>query len=698
MAMLRSLGIHKPTALPYLIAEGILPPNASEACFTWQVVSCDNSDIGREEEELLTTDSCVVWSRGGVVRRIFRFGIEGETVVQAIFARFPSTLGKAYRDSVSEVSKSTPISEEPERARSAKAQPFSAKPGRDHTPWPDHNNRSRRSIDSERALVVILKTQAHVFFLYGTSHIVHLPFEVSAVFALPRGILLQRKTTEYFPKNLTPILPPAPLNSVAFSNPGSSWSVPNSQPLQTLANVKSHPDNFHVFDSLFKQILVMSTRNDNANLPRHLCLMDPLSEMGLVVESLISRADHNRRPSSLPTSILPANEEILYISSSDELETGELGTMTRAALILALTENKKSGLNTLWVVSHVDIHQPKRFKRNKSSASDGYSRRRSSFGPGIGTGTTTPAVRQSVGPFESFITGEDAVREGDYLQKAEDTLASQLDPAFENPGNPAKSSRRVSSLLARSDLSTNRDRNTFPDLTIGQNIGAGLRRGPSVNTQVPRSSFGVPIEHVTSYRPSTPSLQPGHNASQKLSDSYRIIDGENESDEESNSAIRSTIPSSMTGLRNEMIFTKIHSFSSISEGDFQRTEEPKSSRGPQVFTLRRPGTQTDQQIAELVMCILNKSSRQISTLLLSISLLPSRKGKTSIPRDNQGFYQVKICDVRRGDGVLGACKVSDGSISRILLLSETPDGSGELSLQTPWNTVYKLALPSKRTQ
>ncbi len=31
-----------------------------------------------------------------------------------------------------------------------------------------------------RALVVFLKTQAHIYFLSGTSHVVHMPFEVES--------------------------------------------------------------------------------------------------------------------------------------------------------------------------------------------------------------------------------------------------------------------------------------------------------------------------------------------------------------------------------------------------------------------------------------------------------------------------------------------------------------------------------------
>ncbi|MCJ1391678.1 Anaphase-promoting complex subunit 1 [Xylographa bjoerkii] len=695
MAELRSLGIHKPTALPYMIAEGILPPDATEASYAWQVVPHDSSDVGHEDEELLTTQSCVAWSKGGVVQRLFRLDVEGETIVQALFARFTSTSEKTSTASVSRGSIPTPISEEAEHAHAAlKVHAFSAKPGPGKISWRDYNDRLPEFVDSERALVVILKSQAHVFFLYGTSYIVHLPFEVSAAFTLPRGVLLQRKTAEQFPNGSTPVLPPAPLNSFAVSNSGSSWSIPNSQPLQNLVDTKNQSDSSQMFESAFKQILAMSTRNVDTNLPRLLCLTDPLSEMGLIVENLVPRADHYKRNGFPATSILSANEEILYISSSDELDGRDWRTSNRAALILALTENKETGLNTLWVVSHVKPHQQTRLKRSKSSASDGNSRRRSSFGPGIGTGATTPAVRQSIGPLESFVTAEDVAREGDYPRETEESLASQLDPAFENPGNPAKSSRRVSSLLARSDLSTNRERNAYPDLTTGHTTGAGFRKGASTNNQATRSSFGISAEYITNYRRMTPGSQSGHDVDQTPSDASRLLNAEDESNEEFDSATRSIFPNSPAGLRKEMIFGKIHSFPLISEGS-QQTSATKGAGRCQVFTLKRPAGEAGQSITDLVMCVLDKSSRRISTLLLSISLTQSRKSKSSISEGGQGAYQVKIRDIRRGDGVIGACKVSDGAYSRILLLNETLDGSGELSLQTPWNITHKLALPLK---
>ena len=48
-------------------------------------------------------------------------------------------------------------------------------------------------------------------------------------------------------------------------------------------------------------------------------------------------------------------------------------------------------------------------------------------------------------------------------------------------------------------------------------------------------------------------------------------------------------------------------------------------------------------------------------------------------------------------GVLDACKLTDGGVSRILILSETPNGLGELTLQAPWSKLMNVALPEKFT-
>ena len=90
MASVTSLGIHKPSAISFLIEEGILPVDPPEDTYTWET----GTDVGLEDEscdeELLATKHCVVWSRAGTIRRVFRLDVEEETVTRALFAEFPA--------------------------------------------------------------------------------------------------------------------------------------------------------------------------------------------------------------------------------------------------------------------------------------------------------------------------------------------------------------------------------------------------------------------------------------------------------------------------------------------------------------------------------------------------------------------------------------------------------------------------------
>lgn len=87
MACVRSLGLHEPSALPFLVAEDLLPPDPSENQYEWST-TVDEGPNGLVDDELVWTTSCVVWSRAGVVKRVFRLDIEREEIKHALFTRF----------------------------------------------------------------------------------------------------------------------------------------------------------------------------------------------------------------------------------------------------------------------------------------------------------------------------------------------------------------------------------------------------------------------------------------------------------------------------------------------------------------------------------------------------------------------------------------------------------------------------------
>ena len=120
-------------------------------------------------------------------------------------------------------------------------------------------------------------------------------------------------------------------------------------------------------------------------------------------------------------------------------------------------------------------------------------RRSSHFG--MATGATTPAARSGA-TRESFGPRTDnwpSTQLSEGKTDAEDDLASRVAQDFGDVGVPLKTSRRVSSLLARTDLATSQDRITFSDLATGSQSstvphGAGFRQ--SIGGASTRASFG----------------------------------------------------------------------------------------------------------------------------------------------------------------------------------------------------------------
>jgi len=697
MASVKSLGIHRPSALAYLIAEGILPFGAQEDSYTWQTVPYDGSNGNGEEEELLTTRSCVVWSRAGIIRRIFRFDVELEDVLEAVLTRFPKGLEKGHSDLPTAGSLASIVTHQ-EHGKSqsgARVGKSSSRPGKsEQQPQNSASDAQDSSADYERALVVFLKTQAHVFFLSGPSHVIHLPFEVSAAFALQRGVLLQRKVTEksvISPFQPTPLMPSAPLNSFAFSNPNSSFLGSSSQPLQNLISGQNEGNAPQPFDALFKKILSQSTKEKDLDSPRHFCLTDPLNEMGLVVCSTAPQSLHPRpRRKSTSESILDANEDVVYISRVDELGTHNCASEERPPLILALTQNKETQLITLWTVSYPKSKFQEPMNKHSSSTNGARSRRRSSYGPGAGTGATTPAVRNSLGPGESFAGPVESAFNRS-LDEDDITLASQLDPAFENPGLPAKASRRVSSLLARSDLSANHDRTMFPDLTAGHVTTTGTKRGPSLGSHPIRSSFGGGL-HVRKSRRSAGGSQSGYDGD-NLSYISSQTTQENDSEDELSSLVDLEIRSDDRGLRREMALAKVHSFHSTDQQARLMRATADLAERMQVFTLNPPKSQAGSLESQLVVCIVDPPNHRLSILQVH-ALISSPRKKAKFNTDAPEPYTVKVTQIRTGEGVLGACRVSDGTCSRLLALSAIGDGTTELTLQTPWSTLKRIQLPA----
>jgi anaphase-promoting complex subunit 1 len=474
MAAVRSLGLHTPSALPYLIAESLLPPDPSPSLYSWETFT-----DGGAEEELLITKDCVVWSRGRVVRKLFSFDLEQETVYHAVLAWFP-----AHED--------TPIAESSfgislgEGGRAQKKLRVSTDGKTSGLNWSDAHHE-----DSDRALVVFLKAQAHVYFLSGATHVVHLPFEVEKAFPAAKGLILQRKLAPPISVQPTPILPSAPNNS--FLSPLSQRG-----PRQKSNGTKAQRKSLNPFN-LDSDLLYRNGAPLDDHMPRHYSFSSPLADLGLLVSAPGSndRLQPGDATATRQLTALGKDEDMIYMSSGNEID-GVSGAES-PVLFLAVTANYQRGVYSVWHASYMEFKPVSKALTGKSTPTAGAkTRRRSSFV--TATGATTPVARPRESLRESFGGGtrgkalSSSQRRDLDGQGAEDAFASQVDPDFE-PRQPARESRRVSSMMSRAELNTSFDRNAFQDLASqhsSTNVSSGPagRRGHSLGASFERPSFG----------------------------------------------------------------------------------------------------------------------------------------------------------------------------------------------------------------
>ncbi len=722
MASVVSLGIHKPTALPFLIAEGILPPDASENLLRWQSVNENSVEEYAEEEELAITDYCVVWTRGCVIQRVFRFEVEKESVTQATFAHFPSeaTVGSAHpaKEDVPPQYKMSGVMAEAgiriSKVRASGLNPqvndlkHSSEQREGETPHLLSGRYGNTGQSSRcRALVVILRTKAHVIFLSGASHTVHLPFEVDRVFPLFEGILLQRSICKdgreppiAHPNSLLPKI-------FAFNQRSASGRVLAFQEQNTQADLPSVKGSDLQSLPTPSDLLRQSGNITGAGLPRLFSLSDPLTEMGIVVAGLVpiaavKNSDHQKSADSI-SDILDPNEDLLYVSSGDEFEKRYPRVNSKPNL-LAVTQNHKLGLITIWSVTSTDADMFADSQRNSASLRSGTaSRRRSSYGPGVGTGATTPVARGALGARES--TGTVGPRGQLFKETTLDSgfastqEESQLEPAFENPSVPAKSSRRVSSLLARADLSNARDKSTFSDLASGYAGFNANRRGASFGAYGTRASSGLECgaaqPHSKSFNGQIPSLD-SSSFSDPLFD--EDVDGSDILTDHI-SLDKLDLGHAVRGLRKEMVFTKFYSIP-IEKSSSQSLTKPA---GLKIFTLRPPDHNLGdrREAAVCVMCLSERDTRKLSVLEISLQRQASPENTHDRRRmaSDGSRRGVKMCPIRvtkitKHTDIIDACKIMNRDYTRILLISQGASGSNDLSLQAPWSTRFKLQLPS----
>ncbi|GAD92274.1 20S cyclosome subunit (APC1/BimE), putative [Paecilomyces variotii No. 5] len=703
MASVRSLGLHEPSAIPFLVAEQLLPPEPSTDDYVWQTIQVEDGLDGPVDEEVVYTKTCVVWSRCGVLKRVFRLDVEKEEIRHVLFTHFPAEKIKSNEQG------SQAFTTGPSQSVQTKSSELQStrrgRPGLEIPGIPPDERGNKRVHDDEnpgadfsRALVVVLKSQAHIFFLTGNSHVVPLPFEVETVFPTPRGLLFQRNGPQDGPVPV-PAAPPNSFMSVkttetrlsAHELSRGSARKP-ARPSQTISTPRA---------STWKQ-----KPKENTSLPRVFALMDPHAEMGLVVASYSRSVYGSHRASDFH--VLDSAEEIIYMSQKDELS--HISNAYNFPLILVVTLNSNTGMYTLWTgrYRHEETDRLLRQGKLKSEATGTRSKRRSSHF-GMATGTTTPTARPS-GVRESFgsinlgrsISGmpnpqsHSAEGRGDGV----DDFATQLGQEFGDIAGPSKTSRRVSSMLARADLATNQDRATFSELATGN-------QAYSNNFSLSRQSLGGfnPRESID-FNPRSSMTHAGdsmHHTGGPLD--FRVnkllqelnnggsLDGFEDMD----------LRESTAGLSKELMLSKIESFPGNVSLSFDTTST--ASTKPKIFTLgARDGEDThNKDSASIAVCISDDSSKSLTLVSLKAErvVIPrkgSRSGSTNKPKKGstiyQSFFAVHVAGITHSSDILGACRLVDGQVSRILTLGMTAGGQNQLILQSPWSVPTEIELPS----
>ncbi|KAL9000932.1 MAG: hypothetical protein Q9188_005563 [Gyalolechia gomerana] len=714
MATVTSLGIHRPTALPYLVDEGIFTPEAAEDPSKWQNVKYTARDRDPVEEELFVTDYCVIWSRAGVIQRVFRFDTGKEKIVEAVFAKFPSHVAPTPRGDVLR-SENGEKSSGTATAGSEATQPQDKIPQSQSTESEPEQGTAEPSTASQSlhpregkawALVVVLKTQAQVFFLPGTRHIVHLPFEVARVFPLPEGILLQRKLpSKYEPQRVSSSYskhpPAAPPNSFAFSQ-HSTGEQSASQTYSAASDLRHYDENNLPLSSMLKQMLQGATKSKTSSLPLLFSLTDPLNQLGTVGIGRARSEDASSESFTGTSNGLNAEEDLLYVSSQDELGGSNFRPSASGSLIIAVTHNRQTTAVTIWNITRGrQMNRGDRKRRLGSLLSGTPSRRRSSRGPGYGTGATTPIQRGVSNRDGLGLSRAPTHTQGDNPPIVTADFSLSLDSAFNNPSHPVKSSRRVSSLLARADLSSSQDNATFSELAGGYNSNQHARRGPSFGAEPARLSFA----RDTGVRLPRSRLQKGIRASIESESLHGLESDEDLDDINKIDALdvfdALDIGHGTGGLRQEYGMAEIFTTTLTSHAD-TLTLEKYESKKPTVYTLLppHPSLRDSGREPSIYLCLTDKIAHVLLFFHIQVRLLPNatvtsveRKLAATNHEDTPG-YTARVKNIARLSGVMDTCKLQEHAVSRVLVLSQSLNSIGSLSLHAPWSAPYEVVLPT----
>ncbi|KAI1608914.1 anaphase-promoting complex component APC1 [Exophiala viscosa] len=634
MSSIQSLGLHEPSALPYLIAESILPPDPSPALYSWTIFhgSADR-ELDFVEEEILTTKHCAVWSRNGMIKRVFNLTVEGEQILQAFITSFSS---KQDQDGV-----------------------------------PSHTEeRTKKDEAVDRGLVVVLKTQAHIFLLSGDGYVIPLSFEVESAFPFPSGFMLQRKLAE---------------------DELHGQVAPMHQDLSTINETTTTIGGNSSRPSLVLPVRQPWTTNlesaKNSGMPRTFSFIQVMSELGLVVCSSLRKGEPLDQCKALPKS-----ERILFVSRFTEFDAQ--GKEGQPPVCLALTLNEKTFMFTVWrVSSHVAAEEhdgDTRMAKSRSSIRKSSNIHKRDGGHAPQPSRRPKDLRESLGP-----PGQQFPEASPFPVKQEqdslpvDDLAIQLGPEFGDVGVQTRSARRISSMLARTDLGSAADRTTFNDIAMGHSgrhsLNRAVRRGESLGGVNDRQSFG--LRRRSSFPTNTSAFS---GATSFLDISARGLLDEMDPLRKSTLLEEETLDNAASDLPRDIGFFRVN--------EFPRQQTHEGIDVPidvKVVTLKAYTTLSGGQPkpASLYLCVLDKSLQELS--IVRVWQRTKAQNNSERPSSRQEPVELKCTLVRRISKVKDICKVGEGDVQRMIILTESRNEGFILQLEAPWSPSFRIGLPPR---
>ena len=642
MASVKSLGLHEPSALSYLIAESILPLEPPKSAYTWR--TCLVRDQRRSqavEEELLITDTCVVWSVSRSIQKVYNLDVEGEAILHALTTHF--VVGR--RPGLKNKSKSY-------GARIATNNIF------------------------ERGLVVVLRSQAHIFLASGDSHVLPLPFETHAAFPSTRGFFLQSKDTKQ------DVGPDEQDLHVRQFIPRSSNVAKHQQATASRPSLMLPPDESQArFSSLRRR-----------RTPRRTYYFtEILSELGLVTaEPPVTSTTHTDSPTAWQS--LGRDESIVFVTSRDD--SNVFSSSREEPPCFVVTYNRTKLTFTVWQAVFSDSTTPDIgaseadgsdvAQKSKRKSSNVYGRLPSA----IASGNPPGQMRDSFGMLAQSYSEDGPPKESFHqrLSQIED-LESELGAEFGTVGVQTRSARRVSSMMARTDLSMGVDRGTFNDFPISNAARKSLRK----STRGGESIGGI-VDRYDSMTKRRSSL-PGYSSVASTGASFLTVNPrqsvyEADATGEFGSDVTS-LEDDKYDLPKEVELVKLKSIPSGEDG----LEGPETIDSMKGFSISSPILDASSADAPISLCIMNLHSHELTIITLhprAQNNAPRREGT----RHSRKTFKAHSDAVKVAQHVVDACKVSEQDVQRIVILRTNRDNHAALSLESPGKIpLSELKLP-----